>query len=335
MNKQAVRRWLDSSCYFRFGYSAWLEEHAIVLTNLKWDVVMAESEGVNYFLCIGAQKSGTTWLYKSLLAHPEIALPPIKELHFFDDIQENRNLLTRLLSSHALDKRWRREFINSLGNFFNDRGKHLWTFKFLFLKRKSRNIYLYRRLLTELGDSTVGEITPAYQTISIDLIREIKRVFPLLKVIFILRDPVEREWAQARMDFLGNESQVIDEETYKQIEVFLRKRNPRSEYLDTLNSWKMHFPSEQLLVLFYDELLENQLGLLNKVVRFLGATEFAKLPIQGRVNTGVDIEIPLRFQRILCEKYGATTVELKKKFKGKDADYISKWLLRMIEKLSV
>ena len=36
------------------------------------------------FLCIGAQKSGTTWLYHNLKQHPQVWLPPVKELHYFD-----------------------------------------------------------------------------------------------------------------------------------------------------------------------------------------------------------------------------------------------------------
>ncbi len=36
------------------------------------------------FLGIGAQKSGTTWLYETLLQHPKIAFPGGKEVHYWD-----------------------------------------------------------------------------------------------------------------------------------------------------------------------------------------------------------------------------------------------------------
>jgi hypothetical protein len=36
------------------------------------------------FIGIGAQKAGTTWLYKMLAQNPSIWLPPFKEVHFFD-----------------------------------------------------------------------------------------------------------------------------------------------------------------------------------------------------------------------------------------------------------
>jgi hypothetical protein len=35
------------------------------------------------FLIIGAQKAGTTWLYRNLAYHPEIWMPLVKEVHFF------------------------------------------------------------------------------------------------------------------------------------------------------------------------------------------------------------------------------------------------------------
>lgn len=37
------------------------------------------------FLCVGAQKAGTTTLYEVLKQHPDIFLPQIKEPHFFDE----------------------------------------------------------------------------------------------------------------------------------------------------------------------------------------------------------------------------------------------------------
>lgn len=36
------------------------------------------------FICIGAQRAGTTWLYECLKEHPELFLPSQKELHFFN-----------------------------------------------------------------------------------------------------------------------------------------------------------------------------------------------------------------------------------------------------------
>ena len=37
------------------------------------------------FLVVGAQKAGTTWLYRSLRTHPQVWMPREKELHYFDE----------------------------------------------------------------------------------------------------------------------------------------------------------------------------------------------------------------------------------------------------------
>src|SRR5687767_2912048 len=36
------------------------------------------------FLCIGAQKAATGWLYDQLSWHPQVWVGPLKELHVFD-----------------------------------------------------------------------------------------------------------------------------------------------------------------------------------------------------------------------------------------------------------
>src|SRR5436189_2997752 len=38
------------------------------------------------FVCIGAHKAGSTWLYQQLDSHPDFWMPPVKELHYFDQL---------------------------------------------------------------------------------------------------------------------------------------------------------------------------------------------------------------------------------------------------------
>jgi len=43
------------------------------------------------FLCVGAQKGGTSWLYQQLAAHPDFWMAPLKELHYFDLLSRNQH----------------------------------------------------------------------------------------------------------------------------------------------------------------------------------------------------------------------------------------------------
>jgi hypothetical protein len=41
------------------------------------------------FLIIGAEKSGTTWLYDRLRRHPDVFMPKVKEIHYFNEQNSN------------------------------------------------------------------------------------------------------------------------------------------------------------------------------------------------------------------------------------------------------
>ena len=43
------------------------------------------------FLGIGVQKGGTTWLYENLRNHPEIFMPRVKEIQYFNEIYVPRH----------------------------------------------------------------------------------------------------------------------------------------------------------------------------------------------------------------------------------------------------
>jgi len=53
------------------------------------------------FLGIGAQKSGTDWLYQNLRIHHQISMTPVKELNYFDDPTPIPNII-RLSKSRYL-----------------------------------------------------------------------------------------------------------------------------------------------------------------------------------------------------------------------------------------
>ena len=40
------------------------------------------------FLCVGAHKSGSSWLHANMGEHPQVWVPAAKELHFFDELEK-------------------------------------------------------------------------------------------------------------------------------------------------------------------------------------------------------------------------------------------------------
>ncbi len=66
------------------------------------------------FLGIGAQRAGTTWLYRCLQRHPQLYLPGTKELHYFDRLTgrgpqftQVRSLWSGLVGQGAAERGWR------------------------------------------------------------------------------------------------------------------------------------------------------------------------------------------------------------------------------------
>jgi len=59
------------------------------------------------FLCVGVHKGGTTWLYQQLDSHPDFWMPPLKELHYFDQLSRSNAHLLRAVEMSAIFAFWR------------------------------------------------------------------------------------------------------------------------------------------------------------------------------------------------------------------------------------
>lgn len=146
------------------------------------------------FICIGAQKAGTTWLYVALNKHPDIRLAPFKELHYFDEkwvptghYRIRLNSLAAVLEKYRTQKQPYRSpstDLVSLCDFFTI---HDDTSYKNYLIRHSR------------GSEVFGEVTPDYVLLPPEGFANIQDVLPEVRMLYILRDPVFRYWSQLRM----------------------------------------------------------------------------------------------------------------------------------------
>ena len=205
------------------------------------------------FLCVGAQKAGTSWLYRQLADHPDFWMPPVKELHYFDELSR----IPSVASARARDERDRR-FLESI-------------------KRLSERSHIdlegYARLFEAKGLLLSGDITPAYSMLHDEVIERIVSHFPNLKVIFLARDPVERAWSQLSMGVrLRNISPFdltdVDHVTRTLLNpgVFLRSHPSK-----IVARWKRYVPPEFFRAYFFDDLQENPVELRRSILLFLGA----------------------------------------------------------------
>ncbi len=140
------------------------------------------------FIGIGPPKTGTTWLYSVLSFHPEIYLTPDKEIRYWWLLNERlgSGLFTFLFSRHWHFKEKRKialkVFIGFVLNFLKTRkfkwGYYSWFCRYFLGKRN--NIW-YESLFSTKKIS--GDIPPKYSELNDDIIAEIKKEYPELKVI--------------------------------------------------------------------------------------------------------------------------------------------------------
>jgi hypothetical protein len=230
------------------------------------------------FLCLGAQKAGTTWLHRNLQRHPEVFLPPgRKELRFFDQ-----------------------RFYLSLRE--------------------------YAANFEAAGARRAGDITPNYGALSPRRIAFARRILPELRLILILRNPVERAWSHALMDLATSRGRDPMDVADWEWRAHFRSRGSRrnGEYAAMLARWRAQFPREQLLVLFYEELGEAPRELLTRVFRHIGTSvpvDWSAFPHAERIHAGPGLPVSGPELALLRELYRADLAVLAAEF----GDAVRRW----------
>jgi hypothetical protein len=164
---------------------------------------------------------------------------------------------------------------------------------------------LYSRLFRSNKTTVAGDISPAYFALSNKAIAAIKANFPRLKVVFIVRDPVEREWSQIKDKFYNGE----DTPYFKTKEEFLNNYNPQSDYRNAIENWGSTFPKEQILYLSYRQLNEDPAAFIKQMLSFLGVKESRYNLIKEKINQGkpvaptADVNARLKERNNLQYKY--------------------------------
>ena len=214
------------------------------------------------FLCIGVHKGGTTWLYQQLDSHPDFWMPPLKELHYLDQLSR----VQRSSSPRCRDDRDRRflENINSLS------------------AKPGLDLEHYARLFEPKGTLLSGDISPNYSTLNNEVIRRVVGYFPNLKVICLARDPVERLWSHLSMEVHYHQIEAFDATDIDEINRQLLRRGLllRSYPSTIVARWKRHVSPERFRIYFFDDLQRNPTELRRCIVDFLGADP-------GKADNGV------------------------------------------------
>jgi hypothetical protein len=214
-------------------------------------------------ICVGATKSGTSWLYEQLAGHRDCHFRSIKELHYFDTVQSGRpearirehkaekdRLKQKLAAAAPAQKPRLRRRIADLRDWVE------------VLSERAENLDAYRGYLLagRDGQAVVGEVTPAYATLPQEALRRIAGLADDVRIVYLMRDPVARMWSHVRM--LARR-EATDPERYaataaRKFEAVVTGdpvMEQRGDYAAALAKLRSAVAPERLLTLFSEEMM--------------------------------------------------------------------------------
>jgi hypothetical protein len=297
------------------------------------------------FLCIGAQKAGTTWLHRNIVQHPDVWMPPVKEIHYFNrpsswpliiQMCHPNDSRMRSFALRGLVKRLRRfgrrpVLSHKANGSLRARSPEAlkasvlgWYFRFLLLPR---NDQWYASLFAPSRGRVTGDITPYYANLEEDRVAYIHSLMPDAKIMYLLRNPIHRLWSHAAMHFSRDGFSGLATVGEEQVREFLERQSKSriSDYAQNLQTWSL-YPEEQFFVGFFDHLVQNPRGFLKEIYRYLeldASDQFVPQTVQEKRNPGQYYAIPDHFARFLASQYLGQIEQLHQRF---DNRYTAVWL---------
>lgn len=116
-----------------------------------------------------------------------------------------------------------------------------------------------------------GEITPSYAALPSSVVQEIHACNPQLRLIYLIRNPIDRAWSSALMA-LQRAQMTIDEasDAWFSDHFHSAASLKRGDYQACLQTWRTIFPNEQLLILRFEQIITEPEFLLNRCFQHLG-----------------------------------------------------------------
>jgi hypothetical protein len=221
------------------------------------------------FIGIGLGKCGTTWLHEQLAAHPEVWVPPVKELNWFNVRGDNH--FRMLHSRHPFHRNWRAWVAKWMlhAGYIHRPATGWWYMRYLFGRR---SISWYRSLFPNNG-LVRGEISPAYCYLAPEEVAFFARQLPDTKLIYLIRNPVDWVWSIVKWEYLKLQGRDNFNNNYLP---YLKKRLANKEFRNrmahsqNIDHWLEYYPEEQLFIGFFDQIKNDPVSLLADVAAFLG-----------------------------------------------------------------
>lgn len=224
----------------------------------------------NFFI-VGAQKAGTTSLYRYLQQHPQIYFSSKKEPHYF--IWSDKDV----------------EF--------------LFPFGVIETKNYISRLDEYENLFAKAGDArAIGEASTHY-LVHPSVPEKINTAVPDAKVIAILRDPIERGYSAYKYNrMLGLEDidsfqRALKEEPSRIAENwgYGWRYGSYGQYYDHVKRYINEFGRENILIIIYDDFIEDPIQVCKNVFSFLDVDSSFIPNVTAKYNVTIESDRNVRF----------------------------------------
>lgn len=255
-----------------------------------------------FVIGIGSQRAGTTLLHRLLGESTSVFMHPVKELHYFDTINEVRpqsaltDFSTRQLNREidailAADKY---DFIDSTYKCM------LRANKMLAFRRVNDIQYedLFRPML--MRRQLLGEATPEYMLLSAEQVREMSKVIGTdASIILLCCDPVNRLLSAAKLFNVYNNLEMDSDTLSKwlasaieQGSSWILSQDKYNNYESAINNFTAFFPS--FIALSFEEMIRDPANTAKQLDDLLGT----KVDITAFANGSMKVANKLSSQTL-------------------------------------
>ena len=243
-------------------------------------------------LSVGAMKSGTTWLYRQLEQHPSITFSPEKEIHYLAYLAGDRSHLNLAYRAgrFATARRRASEKGGSLS------GEDLaWYLDYLLMPRTWD--WYARRFRNVQPGNYCADFSNLSALLDGDSWQRLLERVGDLRLLYILRNPLDRVWSQLKSHFRASgRQQLLTDASH----FVADPRMPESElvrhslYAENLQRIVSVVPRESVHIVLYEQIEQDPEGLLRDVEDFLGIAPHSYLPakLRRRINSSDDLPRP-------------------------------------------
>lgn len=241
------------------------------------------------FVIAGTQKGGTTALASYLYEHPEVCMPRIKEVHFFDTEEH--------FASAEVDYTRYRAYFNPTARtrLLGDA-----TPIYMFWEPAPRRIHRYNPAM-KLIMLLRNPVTRAYSHWNMERERR--------------RDPLPFEEAIRTEKERCSAALPLQHRLYSYID--------RGMYSEQIRRIWRHFPVEQTLILRSEELQREPQAALARITDFLGVARFPPVTPRSVHARTYDVPMSAEARRYLCEVFEPEVRTLERMFGWNLTDWLA------------